>query len=84
MTLVYPRRQRQLESLVRKLGLPITAPIKWELLDLALTHPTVSESANYEQLEFVGDAVVRLAAAVMLWETYPDCPVEILRQFVRY
>lgn len=75
MSLVYPRRQRQLESLVRKLGLPTTAPIKWELLDLALTHPTVSDSANYEQLEFVGDAVVRLAAAVVLWETYPDCPV---------
>jgi ribonuclease-3 len=75
MTLVYPRRQRQLESLVRKLGLPITAPIKWQLLDLALTHPTVSESANYEQLEFVGDAVVRLVAAVVLWETYPDCLV---------
>ncbi|WP_017654601.1 ribonuclease III [Fortiea contorta] len=75
MSLVYPRRQRQLESLVKKLGLPQAAPIKWQLLDLALTHPTVSESANYEQLEFVGDAVVRLVAAVMLWEHYPDCPV---------
>lgn len=72
MTLVYPRRQKQLESLVRKLGLPPGLPIKWELLDLALTHPTVSESANYEQLEFVGDAVVKLAAAVVLWEVYPD------------
>jgi ribonuclease III len=75
MTLVYPRRQRQLESFVRKLGLPPGLPIQWELLDLALTHPSVSESANYEQLEFVGDAVVRLATAVVLWETYPDCPV---------
>ncbi|GAB1538661.1 ribonuclease III [Scytonema sp. NUACC21] len=75
MSLAYPRRQRQLESLVRKLGLSIAAPIKWQLLDLALTHPTVSESANYEQLEFVGDAVVRLVAAVVLWENYPDCSV---------
>ncbi len=75
MTLAYPRRQRQLESLVQKLGLSTQAPIKWQLLDLALTHPTVSESANYEQLEFVGDAVVRLVAAVVLWENYPDCPV---------
>jgi ribonuclease III len=75
MSLAYPRRQRQLESLVRKLGLSIAAPIKWQLLDLALTHPTVSESANYEQLEFVGDAVVRLVAAVVLWESYPDCSV---------
>lgn len=75
MSIVYPRRQRQLESLVRKLGLPEVASVKWQFLDLALTHPTVSESANYEQLEFVGDAVVRLVAAIVLWEHYPDCPV---------
>jgi ribonuclease-3 len=74
MSLSYPRRQRQLESLVRKLGVP-AASIKWDLLDLALTHPTVSESANYEHLEFVGDAVVRLVAAVVLWENYPNCSV---------
>ncbi|AKG22923.1 ribonuclease III [Calothrix sp. 336/3] len=75
MTIAYPRRQRQLESLVKKFGLGADAPIQWQLLDLALTHPTVSESANYEQLEFVGDAVVRLVAAIVLWENYPDCPV---------
>ncbi|MEA5617186.1 ribonuclease III [Cronbergia sp. UHCC 0137] len=75
MSRVYPRRQRQLESLVQKLGLSPKIPVKWELLDLALTHPTVSETANYEQLEFVGDAVVRLVAAVVLWEHYPDCSV---------
>ncbi|QNP30391.1 ribonuclease III [Cylindrospermopsis curvispora] len=75
MSRVYPRRQRQLESLIQKLGLSANIPIKWPLLDLALTHPTVSESANYEQLEFVGDAVVRLVAAVVLWESYPDCSV---------
>lgn len=75
MSLAYPRRQRQLETLVHKLGLPKEAPINWQLLDLALTHPTVSESANYEQLEFIGDAVVRLAAAIVLWKDYPDCPV---------
>ncbi len=75
MKLAYPRRQRQLETLVKKLGLSLEAPIKWELLDLALTHPSVSDSKNYEQLEFVGDAVVRLVAAVVLWENYPDFPV---------
>lgn len=75
MSLAYPRRQRQLENLVKKLGLSVDAPIKWNLLDMALTHPTASESANYEQLEFVGDAVVRLAAAVVLWENYPECRV---------
>jgi len=75
MSLVYPRRQRQLESLVQKLGLPVDAPVKWELLDLALTHSTVSELSNYEQLEFVGDAVVRLVATVILWEHYIDSSV---------
>lgn len=75
MTLQYPHRQKQLQNLVQKLGLPGQTPIQWQLLDLALTHPTVSATANYEQLEFVGDAVVRLATAVFLLETYPELPV---------
>jgi len=75
VTLSYPRRQKQLQSLVQKLGLPKQAPVQWHLLDLALTHPSVSAQANYEQLEFIGDAVVRLVAAEVLWETYPDWPV---------
>ncbi|GAB4530900.1 MAG: ribonuclease III [Pleurocapsa sp.] len=70
-----PRRQKQLEKLIQKLGLPVTAPVDWSLLDLALTHPSISTSDNYEQLEFVGDAVVRLVAAELLLETYPDDPV---------
>ncbi|MGR3273553.1 ribonuclease III [Acaryochloris marina NIES-2412] len=61
-----PQRQRQLEKLVLRLGLPGNAPIRWELLDLALTHPSASGQANYEQLEFVGDSVVRLIAALLL------------------
>ena len=72
MSLSYPRRQKQLQSLVQKLGLPAEAPVQWQLLDLALTHPSVSTEANYEQLEFIGDAVVRLAAAELLREIYPD------------
>ena len=74
-TLGYPHRQQQMQSLLQKLALPETAPVNWTLLDLALTHPTVSATANYEQLEFVGDAVVRLAASELLFETYPDCAV---------
>lgn len=57
------------------LGLPKDVPVDWHLLDLALTHRTASAEANYEQLEFVGDAVLRLAAAEFLLEAYPDCPV---------
>ena len=67
-----PRRQKQLQILVQKLGLPATAPVDWSLLDLALTHPSVSRTDNYEQLEFVGDSVIRLISAELLLETYPQ------------
>ncbi len=70
-----PRRKRQLQQLIRKLGLPETAPVDWSLLDLALTHPSISSTRNYEKLEFVGDAVIRLVAAELLRETYPNEPV---------
>ena len=75
MRVKYPQRQRDLEKLVEKLGLSSQLPLEWQLLDLALTHPTSSVDANYQQLEFVGDAVVRLAAAELLLEIYPDSPV---------
>ena len=75
MTLIDPRRQKQLRQFIQKLGLPEQAPVRWELLDLALTHPSISAKANYEQLEFVGDAVVRIAASELLYETYPDALV---------
>jgi len=71
----YHPRQKQLNSLTEKLLIPQDAPINWNLLDLALTHPTFSATANYEQLEFVGDSVVRLASSELLWENYPDLHV---------
>jgi ribonuclease III len=67
-----PRRKKQLQTLMRKLGLSATATIDWSLLDLALTHPSVSRTDNYEQLEFVGDSVVRLITAELLLEVYPQ------------
>uniref|UniRef100_B8HSY4 Ribonuclease 3 n=1 Tax=Cyanothece sp. (strain PCC 7425 / ATCC 29141) TaxID=395961 RepID=B8HSY4_CYAP4 len=67
-----PRRQKQLEKLIDRLGLVNPPPIRWDLLDLALTHPTFSPQANYEQLEFFGDAVARLTVAQFLRQTYPD------------
>jgi ribonuclease III len=72
--LQYPLRQKQLEGFAQKLGLG-DAPVHWALLDLALTHSTASAVANYEQLEFVGDAVIRLAVAEFLLEQYPELPV---------
>ncbi|MFM7717026.1 MAG: ribonuclease III family protein, partial [Microcystis sp.] len=75
MSLSDPRRQKQLKTLVEKLGLSADVPVRWDLLDLALTHPSVSRDKNYEQLEFVGDSVVRLVAAEVLLETYPEALV---------
>jgi ribonuclease-3 len=70
-----PRRQKQLQILVQKLGLSADSPVDWSLLDLALTHPSISRTDNYEQLEFVGDSVIRLICAELLLETYPQEPV---------
>ena len=49
--------------------------MQWALLDRALTHPSISAEANYEQLEFIGDAVVRMASSELLFETYPNALV---------
>ncbi|NCJ07020.1 ribonuclease III [Synechococcales cyanobacterium C] len=68
MAEVYPERKRQLQKLLDRLGLDAPASVKWGLLDVAMTHPTASATANYEQLEFIGDAVVRLFAAEWLWQ----------------
>ncbi|WP_448561870.1 ribonuclease III [Trichothermofontia sp.] len=69
-----PRRYKELRLLVQKLGLSPAQPIQWHLLDHALTHVSVSSTNNYEQLEFIGDAVVRLAATEFLVQAYPHLP----------
>jgi ribonuclease-3 len=75
MSVSYPQRQRELEKLIEKLGLPDSVSVRWDLLELALTHPSASSEENYEQLEFTGDAVVRLAASEFLLERYPTARV---------
>jgi ribonuclease III len=60
-------RQRQLEKFIERLGLPSSTVVQWSLLDLALTHVSFSATDNYEQLEFLGDAVLRLFVARHLW-----------------
>ena len=67
-----PRRQKQLQTLVQKLGLPANASVDYDLLDIALTHSSYDRDRNYEQLEFIGDSVVRLAASEILLEKYPQ------------
>lgn len=63
-----PGRQQQLEKFLARLGVKPTAKVQWPLLDLALTHISLSATHNYEQLELVGDAVLRLFVAQILWQ----------------
>ena len=41
------------------------------LLKLALTHPSLGKSASNQRLEFLGDAVLGLVIAEMLYQLYP-------------
>ncbi|MEB3210177.1 MAG: ribonuclease III [Leptolyngbyaceae bacterium] len=67
-----PYRAKQLKSFIARLGLTHDSQVNWDLLDRALTHPSYSPEHNYEQLEFVGDAVIRLVAGEFLFEQFAD------------
>ncbi|MBL1210878.1 ribonuclease III [Geminocystis sp. GBBB08] len=69
------RRRRELLKLLEKLGIKNISEVNLSLLDVALTHPSVSLTHNYEHLEFVGDAVIRLVSAEVLLENYSHLPV---------
>ncbi|MBW4483120.1 MAG: ribonuclease III [Tildeniella torsiva UHER 1998/13D] len=75
MTDIPPFRQRQLEQWVQKSALPAAAVLNWVHLDQALTHKSVDAAYNYEQLELLGDAVLRLAATECLQENFPNASV---------
>ena len=45
---------------------------KLELLQLALTHRSVSHKYNYERLEFLGDSLLGMIIANYLYEAYPS------------
>ncbi|MFW0776881.1 MAG: ribonuclease III [Rickettsiales bacterium] len=42
------------------------------LLELALTHPSLGKDTNNQRLEFLGDAVLGLVIAKMLYAMFPD------------
>lgn len=64
---VSAQRTRELEKFLARLGVDDTRAVRWDLLHIALTHPSMSGEENYEQLEFLGDSVVRIAASRLLW-----------------
>lgn len=64
----------ELRQCVTHLGIP-TGDVRWDLLDQALVHSSSSAEHNNERLEFLGDSVLRLAAAEFLMEKYPHASV---------
>jgi ribonuclease-3 len=78
-----PRRHRELVRLLDQMGLDqakleqANPSVKaqgfdWMLLDQALVHPSFSTTYNNDQLEFVGDSVLRLSVSLFLQENYGD------------
>ncbi len=70
-----PQRLRQLKQCAQDLGLPISPTFSWVRLDQALTHKSADPVYNYEQLELLGDAVLRLVATECLQQTFPTASV---------
>lgn len=59
-------------ELMRRLGYRFAAPA---LLDEALTHPSLLSNhrpKTFERLEFLGDRVLGVVLAEMLWHAFPD------------
>jgi len=67
------RRKPHLDELLKKLGYSFEKP---ELLDEALTHVSAPQAGgqSYQRLEFLGDRVLGLAIAELLFRTFPGAP----------
>ncbi|MBD1910621.1 MULTISPECIES: ribonuclease III [unclassified Leptolyngbya] len=66
-----PYREAQLQQFIRKLGFTAQPKIDWLLLDQALTHPSADPARNYERLEFLGDAALKLTVSRFLYDHLP-------------
>jgi len=55
------------DNLMQRLGYQFSNIM---LLEEALTHPSVSESRNYERLEFLGDSILSFVITTMLLEKF--------------
>ncbi|KFG68440.1 ribonuclease III [Microvirga sp. BSC39] len=67
------RRKPNLDELLNKLGYRFENPA---LLDEALTHVSApkADGQSYQRLEFLGDRVLGLAIADLLYRTFPGAP----------
>jgi len=77
-----PQRRRQLVAFLGRLGVDPTAPggpgdaaASLAPIEEALSHSSAGLARNHERLEFLGDAVLRLAAAAVLQRAHPSLSV---------
>ena len=78
MTKALPQqRLQQLQQLLRRIDIDTSglASTGWAAVDEALTHTSAGLAINHEQLEFLGDAVLRLAASEYLEQHHPELSV---------
>ena len=70
-------RRDSLQSLIRRLGLVEAMDHQALLIELerAMTHVSSGRADHNERLEFLGDAVLRLAATLYLDQHYPELTV---------
>lgn len=72
---VEPERQAELDALMELIHLP--PPNRYDWYDQALTHSSYTyelglpPKLNYERLEFLGDAVLKLAISDYLYQRFP-------------
>jgi ribonuclease-3 len=73
---ISPERKEELDSLLAFLN--ISGPYNYALYDQALTHSSftyenkLSSLENYERLEFLGDAVLKIIVSEYLYERFPE------------
>jgi ribonuclease-3 len=70
-------KQPGIQQLITGLGLtqPKLQDVHYKLLSQALTHTSANQEANHEELEFLGDAVLRLACTEFLEQHNPELSV---------
>ena len=69
-------RTNKLLELLQTIGLKeLNTSRLLSLVDEALIHVSAGQSKNFERLEFLGDAVLRLAATEFIDQHYPALPV---------
>ena len=80
--IISQERVKQLKTLLKKIHieLPIEAKSNnskkfYSLINEALTHTSANRSINHERLEFLGDAVLRLAASEFIDQNFPQMKV---------